>query len=71
MESARETAENFNELAKDVEVFPRKVAAALKVKAESAGIFESMWNWLTRYVFLFSYSSSTANASRVSSSGCA
>ena len=32
LNAARENADNFNELAKEVEVFPRKVASALRVQ---------------------------------------
>ena len=52
IEAARENAENFGELAKEVEVFPRKVASALRAKAQSANIFEMIWNGLKQYVVL-------------------
>ena len=51
IEAARENAENFGELAKEVEVFPRKVASALRAKAQSASIFEMVWNGLKQCVF--------------------
>ena len=41
--AAKDNADRFHELAKEVEVFPRKVAAALRIKAEPAGFFESIW----------------------------
>ncbi|KAJ8486921.1 hypothetical protein ONZ51_g4521 [Trametes cubensis] len=41
-----ENAEKFSELAKEVEVFPRKVASALRLKAEPQGFFESVWTGL-------------------------
>ena len=50
LNAARENADSFNELAKEVEVFPRKVASALKVQAQSAGILETAWNAITQYV---------------------
>ncbi|KAI9067327.1 hypothetical protein FKP32DRAFT_1620595 [Trametes sanguinea] len=43
LDAARENMERFNELGKDVEVFPRKVASALRLKAEPQGFFESVW----------------------------
>ncbi|KAI0759849.1 hypothetical protein BD413DRAFT_268268 [Trametes elegans] len=43
LNAARENAENFSELGKAVEVFPLKVASALRVRAEPAGFFESVW----------------------------
>ncbi|CDO69161.1 hypothetical protein BN946_scf185042.g63 [Trametes cinnabarina] len=43
LNAARENAERFGELGKDVEVFPRKVASALRLKAEPQGFFESVW----------------------------
>ncbi|KAI0663377.1 hypothetical protein C8Q70DRAFT_353375 [Cubamyces menziesii] len=46
LNAARENAEKFSELAKEVEVFPRKVASALRLKAEPQGFFESVWTGL-------------------------
>ncbi|KAI0666005.1 hypothetical protein C8Q78DRAFT_1083561 [Trametes maxima] len=43
LNGARENAEKFGELSKEVEVFPRKVASALRLKAEPQGFFESVW----------------------------
>ncbi|KAI0779540.1 hypothetical protein C8Q74DRAFT_1198433 [Fomes fomentarius] len=43
LNAAKENADNFNELSKQVEVFPRKVASALRIKAEPQGFFESVW----------------------------
>ncbi|KAH9929590.1 uncharacterized protein BXZ73DRAFT_90431 [Epithele typhae] len=43
LKAARRNAELFSELAKDVEHFPRKVASALRIKAEPTGFFESVW----------------------------
>ncbi|OSD07028.1 hypothetical protein PYCCODRAFT_1431206 [Trametes coccinea BRFM310] len=43
LNAARENGERFSELGKDVEVFPRKVASALRLKAEPQGFFESVW----------------------------
>ncbi|KAI0743993.1 hypothetical protein C8Q80DRAFT_1184442 [Daedaleopsis nitida] len=43
LNAARANAESFNELSKEVEVFPRKVASALRIKAEPVGFFESVW----------------------------
>ena len=43
LHAARDNAERFNDLAKEVELFPRKVASALRIKAEPAGFFESIW----------------------------
>lgn len=49
IDTARENAERFHELAREVEVFPRKVAAALRIKAEPAGFFESIWTGIEEY----------------------
>ena len=54
LNAARENADSFNEIAKEVEVFPRKVASALRVQAQSAGIFETIWNGIKQCVFVFS-----------------
>ncbi|KAI0358638.1 hypothetical protein OH77DRAFT_1200222 [Trametes cingulata] len=43
LNAAKENAEKFSELGKEVEVFPRKVASALRLKAEPEGFFESIW----------------------------
>ncbi|RPD53188.1 hypothetical protein L227DRAFT_581532 [Lentinus tigrinus ALCF2SS1-6] len=43
LNASRANAEKFNDLSKDVEMFPRKVASALRVKAEPLGFFESLW----------------------------
>ena len=48
--TARDNAERFHELAREVEVFPRKVAAALRIKAEPSGFFESIWTGIEEYV---------------------
>ena len=50
LNAARENAEKFSELAKEVEVFPRKVASALRLKAEPQGFFESVWTGLEECV---------------------
>ncbi|RDX54928.1 hypothetical protein OH76DRAFT_1340150 [Lentinus brumalis] len=36
-------AEKFSRLCTEVELFPRKVASALRIKAEPLGFFESVW----------------------------
>ncbi|KAI0335075.1 hypothetical protein GY45DRAFT_1431142 [Cubamyces sp. BRFM 1775] len=46
LNAARTNADKFSELAKEVEVFPRKVASALRLKAEPQGFFESVWTGL-------------------------
>ncbi|TBU31626.1 hypothetical protein BD311DRAFT_716262 [Dichomitus squalens] len=43
LNAAHANAESFSELAKDVEVFPRKVASALRIKAEPPGLLASIW----------------------------
>ena len=43
LNASKAHAEKFHDLSKEVEVFPRKVAAALRIKAEPAGFFESIW----------------------------
>ncbi|KAH9858915.1 hypothetical protein C2E23DRAFT_800626 [Lenzites betulinus] len=43
LNAAKENADNFSELGKEVEVFPLKVASTLRVKAEPSGFFESVW----------------------------
>ncbi|KAI0368294.1 hypothetical protein BV20DRAFT_1122849 [Pilatotrama ljubarskyi] len=43
LNAAKENAERFSELGKEVEIFPRKVASALRIKAEPGGFFESIW----------------------------
>ena len=50
LNTAKENAESFNELSKEVEVFPRKVASALRIKAEPQGFFESVWTGIEEYV---------------------
>ena len=50
MSTARQNAESFNELAKDVEVFPRKVATALRVQAQNVTLSDFVWNTLRQYV---------------------
>ncbi|KAI1795534.1 hypothetical protein LXA43DRAFT_990948 [Ganoderma leucocontextum] len=43
LNAAKDNAESFSDLSKDVELFPRKVASALRIKAEPSGFFESIW----------------------------
>ncbi|KAI0823429.1 hypothetical protein BC628DRAFT_1450923 [Trametes gibbosa] len=43
LNAAKENADKFGELGKEVEVFPLKVASTLRVKAEPDGFFESVW----------------------------
>ncbi|KAI0694985.1 hypothetical protein C8T65DRAFT_666138 [Cerioporus squamosus] len=43
LNASRAHAEKFSGLCKEVEVFPRKVASALRIKAEPVGFFESVW----------------------------
>ena len=50
LNAAKENAERFSELSKEVEVFPRKVASALRAQAQSAGIFETIWNGIKECV---------------------
>ncbi|KAI0081984.1 hypothetical protein K474DRAFT_1586573 [Panus rudis PR-1116 ss-1] len=45
-ESARDVEAKFQELAKDVEVFPIKVSAYLKSKADSESFWGSLWSGL-------------------------
>ncbi|KAI8993973.1 hypothetical protein BD414DRAFT_269019 [Trametes punicea] len=46
LNAAKENVEKFSELGKEVEVFPRKVASALRLKAEPEGFFGSIWTGL-------------------------
>ena len=55
LNAARENADSFNELAKEVEVFSRKVVSALRVQVQPADIFEMIWNGTKQYVFVFQY----------------
>ncbi len=43
-------AEKFSRLCTEVELFPRKVASALRIKAEPLGFFESVWTGIEEYV---------------------
>ncbi|KAI0798560.1 hypothetical protein BC629DRAFT_229941 [Irpex lacteus] len=42
-EAARKTSKRFHELAKQVEIFPTKVASYLRQQAEKGGFWESLW----------------------------
>ena len=50
LHAARDTAERFSELSRAVEDFPRKVASALRIKAEPQGFFESIWTGIEECV---------------------
>ncbi|OBZ71049.1 hypothetical protein A0H81_09291 [Grifola frondosa] len=45
-QTARDISDRFHELYMKVEVFPLKVASALRTRAEPSGIFESIWTGL-------------------------
>ncbi len=50
LNASKAHAEKFSDLSKEVELFPRKVASALRIKAEPAGFFESVWTGIEEYV---------------------
>ena len=49
MNAARSIAENFNELSKEIEVFPQKVATALRVQTQDAGILGNVWSTVKKF----------------------
>ena len=50
LNASRSNAESFSELAREVELFPRKVASALRIKAEPPGFFAGLWTGIEEYV---------------------
>ena len=52
MNTARENAESFNELAREVEIFPRKVAAALRLQVQNVNLFNFVWGTIKQCVAL-------------------
>ena len=71
MNAARSIAENFNELSKEIEVFPQKVATALRVQAQDAGILGDVWSAVKKFAtFFLSTCMSISDTHITISSGC-
>ena len=52
MNAARNIAEHFSELAKEIEVFPQKVATAIRVQAQSTSVLGRIWYTIKWFALL-------------------